>query len=138
MASASGSPVAPATLRRYLLEFRIYNVWAEQRETQADSAVPVVLEELARRGITGQYNRPLEAATVQEFVGPTARAHLGSHDGRGAHPKGATTAGDRTAGKHRDSFDRGMGQLAGGNTDTASGAPGSAGCHVSGLGCGSF
>ncbi|WP_438297145.1 DUF2637 domain-containing protein [Streptomyces sp. HUAS TT7] len=64
----NGSPVAPATLRRYLLEFRIYNVWAEQRETQADPAVPVVLEELARRGITGQYNRPLEAATVEEFV----------------------------------------------------------------------
>ncbi|MFC4955617.1 DUF2637 domain-containing protein [Streptomyces mauvecolor] len=64
----NGSPVAPATLRRYLLEFRIYNVWAEQRETQADPAVPAVLEELARRGITGQYNRPLEAATVQEFI----------------------------------------------------------------------
>ncbi|WP_329468501.1 DUF2637 domain-containing protein [Streptomyces sp. NBC_01431] len=64
----NGSPVAPATLRRYLLEFRIYNVWAEQRETQADPAVPAVLEELARRGITGQYNRPLEAPTVEELV----------------------------------------------------------------------
>ncbi|GGU29772.1 hypothetical protein GCM10010289_58940 [Streptomyces violascens] len=35
-----GSPVAPATLRRYLLEFRICTVWAEQYETQADPAVP--------------------------------------------------------------------------------------------------
>ncbi|WP_331721498.1 DUF2637 domain-containing protein [Streptomyces sp. NBC_00212] len=64
----NGSPVAPATLRRYLLEFRIYNVWAEQREIQAEPAVPAVLEELARRGVTGQYNRPLEAATVEEFL----------------------------------------------------------------------
>ncbi|WP_455681788.1 DUF2637 domain-containing protein, partial [Streptomyces violascens] len=71
----NGSPVAPATLRRYLLEFRIYNVWAEQRDTGADPAVPAVLEELARRGITGQYNRPLEAATVQEFIGNFRRRY---------------------------------------------------------------
>ncbi|MGW2863356.1 DUF2637 domain-containing protein [Streptomyces sp. NPDC001205] len=64
----NGSPVAPATLRRYLLEFRIYNVWAQQRENQAEPAVPALLEELARRGITGQYNRPVEAATVQELL----------------------------------------------------------------------
>ncbi|MCT9093535.1 hypothetical protein N4G70_32400 [Streptomyces sp. ASQP_92] len=64
----NGSPVAPATLRRYLLEFRIYNVWAEQRETGDEPAVPAVLEELARRGVTGQYNRPLETATVQELL----------------------------------------------------------------------
>ncbi|GGT84906.1 hypothetical protein [Streptomyces violascens] len=64
----NGSPVAPATLRRYLLEFRIYTVWAKQHETQADPAVSAVLGELARRGVTGQYNRPLEAATVEEFL----------------------------------------------------------------------
>ncbi|MGW1870351.1 DUF2637 domain-containing protein, partial [Streptomyces mauvecolor] len=71
----NGSPVAPATLRRYLLEFRIYNVWAEQHEAQADPAVPAVLEELARRGVTGQYNRPLEAATVEDFLGNFRRRY---------------------------------------------------------------
>ncbi|MEV6048656.1 hypothetical protein AB0L98_34845, partial [Streptomyces xanthochromogenes] len=64
----SGSPVAPATLRRYLLEFRIYNVWAELCDAGAEPNIPAVMEELARRGISGQYNRPLEAATVEEFL----------------------------------------------------------------------
>ncbi|MFI6055669.1 hypothetical protein ACIBCO_36995 [Streptomyces violascens] len=64
----NGSPIAASTLRRYLLECRIYAVWAQFRDAGSEPAVPVLMEELTRRGITGQYNRPLEAPTVEGFL----------------------------------------------------------------------
>ncbi|MFE6365910.1 hypothetical protein ACFVP3_38855 [Streptomyces sp. NPDC057806] len=56
-----GKPVSPATLRRYLLPFRIYNIWAEQREHSDVVSLDAVAKECAAQGITAQYNKPLNA-----------------------------------------------------------------------------
>ncbi|MFJ8502139.1 DUF2637 domain-containing protein [Streptomyces sp. NPDC093992] len=52
-------PVSPATLRRHLLPFRVYNVWAEYRIHDEQPAAGTVAQECAARGITGQYHKPL-------------------------------------------------------------------------------
>src|SRR5690606_9090416 len=40
MHGRGGRPVSPSTLRRYLLAFRVYNVWAEQRTRSAGMPSP--------------------------------------------------------------------------------------------------
>ncbi|CAM5660047.1 hypothetical protein SGRIM128S_06037 [Streptomyces griseomycini] len=59
-------PVSPATLRRYLLPFRVYHVWAEYRIHDEQPAASTVAQECAARGITGQYNKPLSADYLTE------------------------------------------------------------------------
>jgi hypothetical protein len=59
-------PVSPATLRRYLLPFRVYNVWAEYRIHDEQPAADAVAQECAARGITGQYHKPLSADYLTE------------------------------------------------------------------------
>ncbi|MGW0720502.1 hypothetical protein ACWD3K_38195, partial [Streptomyces sp. NPDC002778] len=54
-------PLSPATLRRYLLPFRIYNIWAKQRKHSNVVSLDAVAKECATQGITAQYNKPLNA-----------------------------------------------------------------------------
>ncbi|MFI9772078.1 DUF2637 domain-containing protein [Streptomyces sp. NPDC052415] len=54
-----GKPVSPATLRRYLLPFRVYTIWAEQRAHSDVVSLDAVAKECATQGITAQYNKPL-------------------------------------------------------------------------------
>ncbi|MFJ3658420.1 DUF2637 domain-containing protein [Streptomyces nigra] len=68
MTGRGGKPVSPSTLRRYLLSFRVYSVWTEQRLRNAAPSLEAVAQECAARGITGQHNRPLTADSVAEQV----------------------------------------------------------------------
>ncbi|MFC9280160.1 DUF2637 domain-containing protein [Streptomyces collinus] len=55
-----GSPVKPATLRRYPLSFRLYTVWAEHHAQTGDTPdADIVAKDCTARGITGQYNKPI-------------------------------------------------------------------------------
>jgi hypothetical protein len=59
MHGRGGKPVSPANLRRYVLPFRVYNVWAECRTGSEDPSADAVAQHCAAQGITGQYNKPL-------------------------------------------------------------------------------
>lgn len=54
-----GKPVSPATLRRYLLPFRVYSLWARQRQSSERPSPETVAQECAARGMTAQYNKPI-------------------------------------------------------------------------------
>ncbi|MFJ3714125.1 hypothetical protein ACIPYN_38500, partial [Streptomyces sp. NPDC090053] len=62
--SRSGKPVSPSTLRRYLLDFRIYSVWDSLHEDNEEPRTDQVVKELTERGITGQYSAPITESTV--------------------------------------------------------------------------
>ncbi|MFE1854930.1 DUF2637 domain-containing protein [Streptomyces sp. NPDC059489] len=66
MNGRGGKPVSPSTLRRYLLPFRVYNLWAEQRVRNEVPSLNAVAQECAARGITAQHNRPLTADYIAE------------------------------------------------------------------------
>ncbi|MET8413626.1 hypothetical protein ABZV34_37305 [Streptomyces sp. NPDC005195] len=59
-----GKPISPSTLRRYLLSFRTYNVWAEHRIREETPSADAVAQDCATRGITAQYNNPLTATDI--------------------------------------------------------------------------
>ncbi|MFM9499719.1 DUF2637 domain-containing protein [Streptomyces galilaeus] len=59
MHGRGGKPVSPATLRRYFLPFRVYNVWAEHRMRNEQPEAEAVAQDCAARGITAQYNKPV-------------------------------------------------------------------------------
>ncbi|MEV5358144.1 DUF2637 domain-containing protein [Streptomyces sp. NPDC052693] len=54
-------PISPATLRRYLLSYRIYTVWAEHRAHSPHPSPAQIIRECTTRGITAQYNTPITA-----------------------------------------------------------------------------
>ncbi|MFB8776326.1 DUF2637 domain-containing protein [Streptomyces broussonetiae] len=58
-------PVSPANLRRYLLPYRIYTIWAQHREHTDNPSLNAIAAECARRGITAQYNKPI---TAQDLI----------------------------------------------------------------------
>ncbi|MFF7602281.1 DUF2637 domain-containing protein [Streptomyces mirabilis] len=60
----SGKPISPSTLRRYLLPFRAYSVWAEHRIRNETPLADAVAQDCATRGITAQYNHPLTATDI--------------------------------------------------------------------------
>ncbi|MFF2518854.1 DUF2637 domain-containing protein [Streptomyces sp. NPDC058086] len=64
----NGRAAAASTLRRYLLPFRIYSVWAEHRLRSEQPALTAVAEACAARGITLQYNEPITATTIAEHT----------------------------------------------------------------------
>ncbi|CAL9657232.1 hypothetical protein SUDANB21_06834 (plasmid) [Streptomyces sp. enrichment culture] len=66
MTGRGGKPVSPSTLRRYLLPFRVYNVWAQQRVHSESPSLDAVAQECAAHGITAQHNRPLTADYIAE------------------------------------------------------------------------
>ncbi|MFI8194000.1 DUF2637 domain-containing protein [Streptomyces sp. NPDC085946] len=55
-----GKPISSKTLARYLLDFRIYTTWARHRAHTHNPPLQQITKELARLGITGQYNRPIQ------------------------------------------------------------------------------
>ncbi|MEU8936275.1 hypothetical protein AB0D30_41135, partial [Streptomyces sp. NPDC048409] len=71
MRGRGDKPVNPATLRRYLLPFRVYHVWAAHRSDTDQPSLASVAQECAVRGITAQYKRPITedylAAEVEGF-----------------------------------------------------------------------
>ncbi|MGV9529868.1 DUF2637 domain-containing protein [Streptomyces cellulosae] len=66
MTGRGGKPVSPSTLRRYLLPFRVYSVWAQQRVHSESPSLDAVAQECAAHGITAQHNRPLTADYIAE------------------------------------------------------------------------
>ncbi|MEV6742467.1 DUF2637 domain-containing protein [Streptomyces sp. NPDC051104] len=66
MTGRGGKPVSPSTLRRYLLPFRVYNFWAEQRVRNEAPSLDAIAQECAAHGITAQHNRPLTADYIAE------------------------------------------------------------------------
>ncbi|GGX96590.1 DUF2637 domain-containing protein [Streptomyces fructofermentans] len=82
-----GNPIKTKTLGRYLLEFRIYVVWAEHRTHTLDPDLEKVAHDLTQRGVTGQYNRPLQPSDLSRFAEPFEHRwhHLTPHES-GASP----------------------------------------------------
>ncbi|WP_425315295.1 DUF2637 domain-containing protein [Streptomyces viridochromogenes] len=68
MTGRGGKPVSPSNLRRYLLPFRIYNLWAEQRLRSDTPSLDAIAQECAAQGITAQHNKPITAAYIAEQV----------------------------------------------------------------------
>ncbi|MGW2651168.1 DUF2637 domain-containing protein [Streptomyces sp. NPDC001393] len=66
MTGRGGKPVSPSTLRRYLLPFRVYNFWAEQRVRNEAPSLDAIAQECAAHGVTAQHNRPLTADYIAE------------------------------------------------------------------------
>ncbi|QDO05076.1 hypothetical protein [Streptomyces sp. S1D4-23] len=60
----SGKPISPSTLRRYLLSFRAYSVWAEHRTRNETPQADAVAQDCATRGITAQYNNPITPTDI--------------------------------------------------------------------------
>ncbi|MGW3915022.1 hypothetical protein ACWEBX_26355, partial [Streptomyces sp. NPDC005070] len=63
-----GSPISPSTLRRYFLQFRIYQIWADHRLESAVPSLQTVAQVCTQRGITAQYNR---AITTDDILNHT-------------------------------------------------------------------
>ncbi|MFI9248057.1 DUF2637 domain-containing protein [Streptomyces sp. NPDC053086] len=61
-----GKPVSPSTLRRYLLPFRVYSLWAEHRVRSDKPSFDAVAQDCAVHGITAQYNKPITADYIAE------------------------------------------------------------------------
>ncbi|MCF2436297.1 hypothetical protein LV779_25850 [Streptomyces thinghirensis] len=59
MHGRGGKPVSPANLRRYLLPFRLYNLWAQHRKHEAAPSPDAIARQCAAHGITAQHNQPL-------------------------------------------------------------------------------
>jgi hypothetical protein len=56
-------PVSPSNLRRYLLPFRIYRLWAEQRAARSGTpSLQAIAQDCAAQGITAQHNKPITTA----------------------------------------------------------------------------
>ncbi|WP_435807745.1 DUF2637 domain-containing protein [Streptomyces canus] len=55
-------PVSPSNLRRYLLPFRIYQLWAQQRVRSGTPSLEAIAQECAAQGITAQHNKPITTA----------------------------------------------------------------------------
>ncbi|MGW7261100.1 DUF2637 domain-containing protein [Streptomyces sp. NPDC054834] len=66
MTGRGGKPVSPSTLRRYLLPFRVYNLWAEHQVRSDGPSLDVIAKECAAHGITAQHNKPLTTDYIAE------------------------------------------------------------------------
>jgi hypothetical protein len=66
MTGRGGKPVSPSTLRRYLLPFRVYNLWAEQRVRNETPSLDAIAQQCADHGITAQHNKPLTTDYIAE------------------------------------------------------------------------
>ncbi|MDX2916154.1 DUF2637 domain-containing protein [Streptomyces griseiscabiei] len=68
MRGRGGKPVSPSNLRRYLLPFRIYNIWAEQRARSDSPSLDYIAQACAAQGVTAQHNKPITPAHLAEQV----------------------------------------------------------------------
>ncbi|MFJ4428389.1 DUF2637 domain-containing protein [Streptomyces bobili] len=66
MHGRGGKPVSPATLRRYFLPFRVYNVWAGHRMRNEQPEADAVAQDCAARGVTAQYNKPVTTGYITD------------------------------------------------------------------------
>ncbi|MFM9705591.1 DUF2637 domain-containing protein [Streptomyces galilaeus] len=73
MHGRGGKPVSPATLRRYFLPFRVYNVWAGHRMHSEQPEADAVAQDCAARGVTAQYNRPVTTDYITDNAGDFER-----------------------------------------------------------------
>ncbi|MFC7310851.1 hypothetical protein ACFQVC_42405, partial [Streptomyces monticola] len=63
----NGTPISPSTLRRYLLEFRIFAVWDAHLNTTGDEPTPPQLVQLlAQHNVTGQYGSAITTEAVND------------------------------------------------------------------------
>ncbi|MGA5454133.1 DUF2637 domain-containing protein [Streptomyces umbrinus] len=61
-------PIKPKALTRYYLEFRIYTTWAEHRTHTTSPRLDQVARDLTQRGITAQYNKPIQASDLNKYL----------------------------------------------------------------------
>jgi hypothetical protein len=59
-------PIKPKTLARYLLQFRIYTIWAHHRAIDDHPDPHHVAKDLAQHGVTAQYNQPIHASDLEK------------------------------------------------------------------------
>jgi hypothetical protein len=59
-----GKPVHPSTLRRYLLSYRVYNVWSQYRMRGEPPTADTIAHACTTQGITAQYNKPLTTTYI--------------------------------------------------------------------------
>jgi hypothetical protein len=64
----NGSPINPATLRRYLLPFRLYALWALQRQHTDIPSPETIARQCAHHGITSQYNKPVTTRHITQHA----------------------------------------------------------------------
>ncbi|MFD8228526.1 DUF2637 domain-containing protein [Streptomyces massasporeus] len=57
--SRNHQPVSPATLRRYLLSYRLYDIWAQHRTHNPNPTPQAIAHHCNTHGITAQYNKPI-------------------------------------------------------------------------------
>ncbi|WP_408647590.1 DUF2637 domain-containing protein [Streptomyces geranii] len=62
------NPVSPSNLRRYLLPFRIYRLWAEQRVHTNTPPLDAIAQECAAQGITAQHNKPITTTYIADHA----------------------------------------------------------------------
>ncbi|MFF1810734.1 hypothetical protein ACFVXW_16655 [Streptomyces sp. NPDC058251] len=60
--------IKPRTLARYFLQFRIYTTWAQHRTITDEPSTDQVAKELAQRGITAQYNKPIHPTDLEKHL----------------------------------------------------------------------
>ncbi|MFR0359616.1 hypothetical protein, partial [Streptomyces sediminimaris] len=86
-----GHPLSPTTLRRYLLPFRIYHLWAQHRQHNTTPTPQTIAKECTAHGITAQYNKPITTDHITQLTPDFERRwHTLTH--QHTHQEG--TAGD--------------------------------------------
>ncbi|MGW8742465.1 hypothetical protein ACWGOC_03860, partial [Streptomyces sp. NPDC055782] len=81
MRGRGGKPVSPANLRRYLLPFRLYSLWAQQRKNESVPSPDIIAQQCATRGITAQHNKPLTPHYIAHHATDFERRwHAINHD----------------------------------------------------------
>ncbi|MEU9662814.1 hypothetical protein AB0P44_32475, partial [Streptomyces chartreusis] len=68
MHGRGGKPVSPSNLRRYLVAFRIYTLWAEQRARSDVPSLDAIAQQCAMQGITAQHNKSITPNYIAERV----------------------------------------------------------------------
>ncbi|GGX56369.1 DUF2637 domain-containing protein [Streptomyces chartreusis] len=68
MHGRGGKPVSPSNLRRYLVAFRIYTLWAEQRVRSGMPSLDAIAQECAAQGITAQHSKPITRDYIADQV----------------------------------------------------------------------
>ncbi|GAA2485089.1 hypothetical protein GCM10010276_23680 [Streptomyces longisporus] len=68
MHGRDGQPLSPATLRRYLLPFRLYSIWTQHRQHAPNPPLETIAQQCATHGITAQYNKPITAAHLTQHT----------------------------------------------------------------------
>ncbi|MDQ1033478.1 hypothetical protein QF035_011060 [Streptomyces umbrinus] len=63
-----GRPIKPRALTRYYLEFRIYTTWADHRAHTTSPRLDQVARDLTQRGITAQYNKPIQPSDLNKYI----------------------------------------------------------------------